>query len=489
MPAFLVEAAASSFLYYTSYQFRSRVTPTLTELSATSHLAMMMSPVTRPCPLALITNQNTLPEAGSSSRYRDRSISSPLSLKINGQKLASPYIKTPKSSAMDFTLPASPQSSRLVTALRELNGLGAPVSPEAVRDLRFASPTAAPRMATKTASPRTPTKKPQRHLAPISFKRVQSSATQKSVVATIKQKERISLRIPQSLPAPQLQPNSSPHDDLVGHLFRHNFLQEAREAHDTTMPAAYMLDAYLRLGQSDSSDMLKQSQQFLNQHQLEISKCLRPGAATPTSVSIDISEDLLHPIPTHLLAVYASDEVSTIFAVHGLVLSLQCISIPFFSQSTTMLVDGKQVRNFPLMGLCIPHPKHFAAMLRWFYTQSTTTLFQGLLPLQHIVRYLTLRTLKNKAQSRKVTSRLIDVSSYSTSDLAEALSVLPTKTLLAVLQKIQAFWKNGVALGVFATNFWAQLDKSWELVISAMVMAKKQRKSSDPSLITDASHS
>lgn len=285
--------------------------------------------------------------------------------------------------------------------------------------------------------------------------------------------DRISVKIPQKLPAPRLTPHSSPYEDLVAHLARHNLFIE-QQVEQYSIAPDFLLQQYLELAHLGKCSLYHQTRNFLFANREKITAHVVPGQTLPSSVPLDVTPLVteLQVPPTHLLAVHSDREAATLYAVHGVVLALQCVSIPFLPASKDSQDGAKVVKHMPVLALRMPAPQHFETTLRWLYSQSATSLLQELLPLKHILAVLAKRRPCGSAAEGKDVEA--SAAALSTADLVQAMSSLPMRTFLEHLQTIQAVWKNGVALGIVAWNFWAQLDNAWNLLVVAMVASKRK---------------
>lgn len=298
--------------------------------------------------------------------------------------------------------------------------------------------------------------------------------------------ERISVKVPQKLPTPRLKPNSSPYEDLVAHLCRHHFFAEAQQVEQHAVTPDYYLTQYLETARLGKCSLYHQTETFLNANKEYLLSRILPGEPLPESIPLDVTEwvSTLQRPPTHLLAVHSDSEAATLYAVHGQVLALQCVSIPFLPASNETQQHGKVIRHTPTLALRVPSVRHFNIVMRWLYAQSTTSLLHELLPLKHIVAYLTKRSLAQRSttastskstSSAQPSSQDTTIPNLSSADIVEAMSTLSTRHFLDCLQTIQAVWKNGVALGIVSWNFWSTLDQAWNLLIGAMVVSSKRK--------------
>ena len=291
--------------------------------------------------------------------------------------------------------------------------------------------------------------------------------------------DRLSVKVPQKLPPPHLKPNSSPYEDLVAHLSRHHFFAEAQQVEKHAVSPDYYLTQYLETARLGKSSLYHQTEIFLNANKEYLLSRIVPGQPLPDVIPLDVTEwvSTLQRPPTHVLAVHSDSEAATLYAVHGQIMALQCVSIPFLPASNETTQHGKVIRHTPTLPLRVPSVKHFNTIMRWLYSQSTTSLLHELLPLKHIVTYLTKRSLAQRGScsaSNPATSPPEDTTNLSSADIVEAMSSVSTRHFLELLQTIQAVWKNGVALGIVSWNFWSTLDQAWNLTIGAMVTSKRK---------------
>ncbi|TKY85992.1 hypothetical protein EX895_004817 [Sporisorium graminicola] len=296
--------------------------------------------------------------------------------------------------------------------------------------------------------------------------------------------ERISVKVPKKLPTPRLKPNSSPYEGLVAHLSRHHSFAEAQQVDQYAVTPDYYLTQYLETARLGKCSLYHQTETFLHANKHFLLSQILPGEPLPERIPLDVTEwvSTLQQPPTHLLAVHSDSEAATLYAVHGQVLALQCVSIPFLPASDETQQHGKVIRHTPTLALRVPSVPHFNTIMRWLYSQSTTSLLHELLPLEHIVAYLTkrslaLRSTTSSADASKPVSPQspAQTPNRSSADIVEAMSTLSTRYFLECLQAIQAVWKNGVALGIVSWNFWSTLDQAWNLLMGAMVVSSKHK--------------
>ena len=275
---------------------------------------------------------------------------------------------------------------------------------------------------------------------------------------------KVNLRIPQRLPMPSLQVVSSPHDNLVSHLERHGLSREAAGIHDSNLPVDYLLAGYVFMGQTEASSLYEQVASFVPRFKDQLQSQIGGTGQLPTSFKLDLHRDSCGTSlpPTHLFAVHKDSTRASLFAGHAMVLALQCCSIPFLP-AVPEPTTPSSARTLPVVRLVVPHPELFHITYRWLYDQESGSLFRSLIPTVFVARYLATKKVEQGEQSIH--------------SVAGALSNLSTRELLGRLQLIQGVWKNGAALGILSTCYWSQLEKAWEYVVAALVLARKRKAS------------
>ncbi|SPO36808.1 uncharacterized protein PSFLO_02279 [Pseudozyma flocculosa] len=288
--------------------------------------------------------------------------------------------------------------------------------------------------------------------------------------------DRIALTIPQRLPRPPIQVISNPHLDLAQHLRRHGLEADAKAVQTSGMPGDFLLDAYLEAGRMGKSNLHQQTADFVPRLRNQIQAQVQQGAKLPASLQLDTTLDSCGSYlpPTHVLAIFSGTDETILVAAHDLVLALQCTSIPFLPP----VVRGRKPSEarLPVVPLCLPHPSAFDSVHKWLYSPDSPCLFEDLIPMAFVVRLLA--TLSNERYQRDelASLSLLEMDNVGARlKVSLALSYLATSTLLDVLKRIQAVWKNGAAMGITSLRFWGQLDKAWESVLGALVEAKRRK--------------
>ncbi|KAN0065395.1 hypothetical protein ACQY0O_001231 [Thecaphora frezii] len=304
-----------------------------------------------------------------------------------------------------------------------------------------------------------------------------------------KRGSKVNLTIPQRLPPPPIEIVSSPYVDLAAHLRRHGLERDAQAVEDGTMPCEFLLSAYLEAGQLGKCSLHRQTVDFVPRLRCSIEAQATPNGKLAQAVQLDVGVDSCgsHLPPTHLLAVYDDIETASLVAAHAMVLALQCTSIPYLPP--TEHDQPLSQTTLPIVPLCLPHPRDFEIVHKWLYHGDSTSLFQDLVPMAFVARFLStlpsavrslrLRATPNPNPNPTSPSATVaeDIQMGATDRIAWALSHLATNTLLDSLRRIQAAWKNGVAVGILSSRYWNQLDKAWQTVVAALVLAKKRKAS------------
>ncbi|KAJ9478863.1 hypothetical protein PHBOTO_002367 [Pseudozyma hubeiensis] len=437
---------------------------------------MMMAPSFQPEPLTGIGSSSSRSVGGGFSKGAQTKPSS----RVCATDLAVKQLLQRRST--------STSASSVASASRPLQSVDINIPKSGIRSSTTSSRTVTPTSSPKLESRRNPTKKVRSSSSSSSSALHSIARTNKlgsiigSTASVTLKGERISIKVPQKLPTPLLKPNSSPYEDLVAHLSRHHFFQEAQQLEQQRVTPDYYLTQYLETARLGKSSLYHQTEIFLNANkQFFLSKVV-PGQSLPETIPVDVTEwvNMAQRTPTHLLAVHSDREAATLYCVHGLVLALQCVSIPFLPGVKESQEGGRVVSHMPTVALRVPSVQHFNTIVRWLYSQSTTSLLHELLPFQHIVTYLTRKQLSSTPPS-STTPHL------SSADILSAMSTLSTRHFLQRLQHIQAVWKNGVALGIVSWSFWSTLDHAWNLTIRAMIASPATNRRTAVSLkhVTD----
>ncbi|EPQ30826.1 uncharacterized protein PFL1_01725 [Pseudozyma flocculosa PF-1] len=228
------------------------------------------------------------------------------------------------------------------------------------------------------------------------------------------------------------------------------------------MPGDFLLDAYLEAGRMGKSNLHQQTADFVPRLRNQIQAQVQQGAKLPASLQLDTTLDSCGSYlpPTHVLAIFSGTDETILVAAHDLVLALQKPS----------------EARLPVVPLCLPHPSAFDSVHKWLYSPDSPCLFEDLIPMAFVVRLLA--TLSNERYQRDelASLSLLEMDNVGARlKVSLALSYLATSTLLDVLKRIQAVWKNGAAMGITSLRFWGQLDKAWESVLGALVEAKRRK--------------
>lgn len=172
------------------------------------------------------------------------------------------------------------------------------------------------------------------------------------------------------------------------------------------------------------------------------------------------SPDLI--APTHILAVspYASPanqpKPVQLYPVHSLVLGAHCTKLPPFErvESSASTAEDSSIMT-PVRSICVPSPGQFPDLLAYLYTKDKTPLLRSLLPLGG-----PLHNLDDDATLRAFATHI-----------GRKFQV---ESLMETVFKIHACWSNVCSLGIFDKGLWEQIDRAWEVVLTAMSVSAGQ---------------
>lgn len=196
--------------------------------------------------------------------------------------------------------------------------------------------------------------------------------------------------------------------------------------------------------------------------------------ALPKELSI-IVNDLTSDMPSHMLAVYASQSKPnprsprskvTLFPSHNIILAAHCANLPHLPSAShpTPKTPGQSL-TVPVVPLCIPNPELFTPLSVYLYTKRTDLLLTALLPTLP-------QTPLDVLTSPDETSEEGQKARETMMECARRMSATFTPhALLHYSMRVNAFWRNVCALGIFESKIWAIMDYAWESLLIAMAMA------------------
>ncbi|UZJ54168.1 hypothetical protein CBS101457_003488 [Exobasidium rhododendri] len=335
----------------------------------------------------------------------------------------------------------------------------------------------------------TPERLVQRRQAPVGGESVRSKsgAPMRGNVSIFANTKRLPLR----LPSPPLCLISDPYADLCMHLKRHGMDLEAQEfASATGITADFALRGWIQTSEGGAIGLLNQTNTFLDRHasivktQIETTKQMVKNLILPQIVipvtDLDAHADEQCLTPTHILAIHGSGSISRersreeeakgiLIPCHSLMYALQCVSLPAFATSSSRQ-EGETHRILPVLPLRIPRPSEYPTLHRFIYTHDTGALLMELLPMKHIARHWDhLQATKGGQQEG---SYMLPTDMTAPSSATDALSHLPSQTLLGYAYKIHSGWANGVAIGFLEAKYWSTLDRAWNLITAALSIKK-----------------
>lgn len=103
----------------------------------------------------------------------------------------------------------------------------------------------------------------------------------------------------------------------------------------------------------------------------------------------------------------------------------------------------RSVVELPMIHVTVPHPSEMNLIHGWLYNPSSPLLLSALLDLP---------------ESRSSTA----------SAIPQRLSELPIRAILERMQRTHKIWGNAVALGIDNQMLWRVLDRTWDILVSAL---------------------
>jgi hypothetical protein len=190
-----------------------------------------------------------------------------------------------------------------------------------------------------------------------------------------------------------------------------------------------------------------------------------PSSRLPPSLSIPVPPSVASP--THLLAVSTSGVKSTVVTTlptHHLVLAANCAHLPAFPRAA----PGSPTQlTLPVVPIAVPAADAFPTLHRYLYTKSIPQLLAALTNLQIPAGVLAAGTSAGRVPA-STRAQL----SYA---LAQAAGH-DTQKLMGLAQRMNGFWRNACALGVFEPEMWDAMDLAWEVILGALNIVIKGRQ-------------
>jgi hypothetical protein len=180
-------------------------------------------------------------------------------------------------------------------------------------------------------------------------------------------------------------------------------------------------------------------------------------------------------MPSHVLAVYAQPSANvspargnkvTLFPSHNVMLAAHCANLPSLPSVDHPIpaTPGSSIK-VPVVPLCIPAPELFSSLTLYLYTKRVETLLQIFLP--------TLPSSSlNLYVSPNETDEVAKKQRIDLVDFARGLALTYTPhILLRFTMRVNSFWRNVCALGIFESRVWAAMDFAWEVLILALAIS------------------
>lgn len=208
----------------------------------------------------------------------------------------------------------------------------------------------------------------------------------------------------------------------------------------------------------------------------KVIRSIKCDPVTSTTLPEDISvtiKDLSGDLPTHVFAVYASQNMDgrhrvTLHPLHNMVLSSHCANLPPL-RNTPEAVDCEEydfpkqhaILTVPVIPLVLPHPPTFPHIIQYLYTKKTEPLMVALLPAPP--REDPSDDDEEEEEEEDINPRV---------KLAQRLArTYDPRRLFAHTMLINGLWRNAVALGVYDEKLWMTMDVAWDIMLTALRIA------------------
>ncbi|EIN14697.1 hypothetical protein PUNSTDRAFT_58362 [Punctularia strigosozonata HHB-11173 SS5] len=191
-----------------------------------------------------------------------------------------------------------------------------------------------------------------------------------------------------------------------------------------------------------------------------------PSSRLPPSLSIPVAPSASSP--THLLAVSTIGTKSTAVTTvptHHLVLAANCAHLPAFPRAAAP--SSRTQLTLPVTPMAVPAAEAFPTLHRYLYTKSVPQLLTALTNLQ-----ITSSVLNAGTSSRQVPGSTRAQLSHA---LAQSAGY-DAQRLMNLAQRVNGFWRNACALGVFDTEMWDAMDLAWDVILGALNIVLKGRQ-------------
>lgn len=183
--------------------------------------------------------------------------------------------------------------------------------------------------------------------------------------------------------------------------------------------------------------------------------------------------------------------VGMLLPIHSLPYVLQCVSLPALPPADSTSTTG--TKELPVVSVRVPRPDAFSMTHRWIYNHDSAMLLRTLIPAQvPLTGVLKVTTSSpssfearpdegrqgTSASARAIFQHIVDhlqTNAGVTSSLPAGLHRKRTE-LLTHLEKVQAAWSNGLAIGVAPNLYWKTLERAWELLLGPLLLVLEEQK-------------
>ncbi|GAA5903185.1 uncharacterized protein JCM6883_002722 [Sporobolomyces salmoneus] len=199
--------------------------------------------------------------------------------------------------------------------------------------------------------------------------------------------------------------------------------------------------------------------------------------------------------PSHILGIRSTDSDRTLLLpVHGLLFAAASPHLSILSSRPEKQashpslptvprpqIDSEAVAeakaDLPIIEINVPSSKAFPLLQGWIYLRSPSLLLQSLLP-------ATPSSPRRRAPPSSLSHLLNPDEETPRPQTPEALTValsqLPSSLLLQHVHLVHNLWGDVVCLGVSDEGLWKTMGLAWKLLVAALALKEKERKSRTP---------
>ena len=167
-------------------------------------------------------------------------------------------------------------------------------------------------------------------------------------------------------------------------------------------------------------------------------------------------------LPTHILAIASQHlepsqpQRTTLYLTHETILVAYWAHLSILPSSRIIEPNSNSTRLIlPVHSLRIPSPQTYPQLIKYLYANDTQLLLASILPI-------------------KPSSNIPDPAARLRLSVV-LVRAFTSRTLLQYAMMVNGIWRNTRALGIFDDGLWAVMDAAWDIIISALSIARVGR--------------